>query len=129
MWTTSGSATGATTTTRACIRCNGKFELTDSLRLEVTPYYHSNFSRIFWGLHPQVGVSGYNAALAGTPGRTDVSPPNGLPVQRDGRRSLERKGVTSAFTWELGVNTVEFGGWYENHEYDLFQGLAQYQSR
>jgi iron complex outermembrane receptor protein len=102
----------------------GKFQLTDSLRLDVTPYWHENMSRIFWGLPPAVGVSGYNSAIEGTPGRTDVSPPNGLPVQRDGRRKLERQGLTAAFNWEIGANTIEFGGWVEKHEYHLFQGLA-----
>lgn len=101
----------------------GDLAITESLNASTTAYYHHNFSRIFWGLSPQVGINGYNSAIAGTPGRTDVSPPNGLPVQRDGRRTLTRKGLTTAFTWDLGLNKVEFGGWLENHEYDLYQSL------
>lgn len=102
---------------------NGKFALSDEVSLEVTPYYHQNFSRIFWGLSPQVGIDGYDSALAGTPGRTDISPPNGLPVQRDGQRTLERTGVTSHLTWQTDNNTLEIGGWIERHDYKLYQPL------
>lgn len=101
----------------------GNFQLAPDTTLEVTPYYHHNFTRVFWGLPPATGINGYNAAVAGTPGRTDVSPPNGLPVQRDGRRTLERRGVTSHLKWESGINTVEVGGWVERHEYSLYQPL------
>lgn len=102
---------------------NGKFQLAQNVDLEVTPYYHHNFSRIFWGLPPETGWSGYNNAVAGTPGRTDVTPPNGLPVQRDGRRTLERKGATTHLKWESGISTLEIGGWIENHDYQLYQPL------
>jgi len=102
---------------------HGKFALAEGLDLEVTPYYHHNFSRIFWGLPPETGWTGYNNAIAGTPGRTDVTEPNGLPVQRDGRRTLERKGMTTNLRWQSGINTVEVGGWIEQHNYDLYQPL------
>lgn len=101
----------------------GFFQLTPDASLEVTPYYHHNFSRIFWGLPPETGWSGYNNAIAGTPGRTDVTMPNGLPVQRDGRRTLDRHGVTTHLKWESGANTVEVGGWLERHDYSLYQPL------
>jgi iron complex outermembrane receptor protein len=103
---------------------NGKFVFADNLKLDVTAYYHKNFSRIFWGLPPATGFSGYNSAVAGTPGRTDVTLPNGLPVQRDGHRTLDRQGLTSGLKWDIGANTVEVGAWYEDGDYSLFQGLA-----
>jgi iron complex outermembrane recepter protein len=101
----------------------GRFKLAEGVKLEVTPFYHHNFSRIFWGLPPSTGLSAYNNAVAAVPGRTDVTVPNGLPVQRDGRRTLERLGVTTHLKWETAMNTVEVGGWIENHEYNNYQPL------
>jgi iron complex outermembrane recepter protein len=101
----------------------GRFKLADGVSLEVTPFYHNNFTRIFWGLPPSTGLSAYNNAIAAVPGRTDVTVPNGLPVQRDGRRTLDRLGVTTHLKWEAGMNTVEVGGWLENHDYRNYQPL------
>ncbi len=101
----------------------GRFKLADDVSLEVTPFFHNNFTRIFWGLPPSTGRSAYNNAIAAVPGRTDVTPPNGLPVQRDGRRTVDRLGLTTHLKWEAGVNTVEVGGWVESHDYSNYQPL------
>ncbi len=64
------------------------------MHLDVTPYYGSTFARIFYGVPAETALSSYNAALTGTPGRTDVSPPNGAPAQRDAQRRVDRSGLT-----------------------------------
>lgn len=102
---------------------HGKFELTENLHLSVTPYYAKNFSRIFYGVPAATALNSYNAALTGTPGRTDVTPPNGASAQRDAQRRLERSGMTTALEWDLSAHKVQVGGWYEEGTYEYYQPL------
>lgn len=102
---------------------HANFELTENLHLNVTPYYGSTFARIFYGVPAATALSSYNAALNGTPGRTDVSLPNGAPAQRDAQRTVDRSGLTVGLEWEAGAHTLAVGGWYEDGTYEYYQPL------
>ncbi|MFT3904773.1 MAG: TonB-dependent receptor [Steroidobacteraceae bacterium] len=101
----------------------GKFELTDKLKLEVTPYYEAREGWLWYGVPASTAASAYAAAMAGTPGRTDITEPNGLPAQRLATRNGSRGGLTTGLTWYVGRHTLQMGGWVENATYDYYLPL------
>lgn len=96
----------------------GNFWLTENFNLKVTPYYEKKHGYAWFSVTPANAQSLYDSAIAG--GRTDIEyEPNGIMAQRNGQRPGERYGTTVNAVWDISAtNTLAFGGWYEDYDYD-----------
>lgn len=111
------------------VSLHGDFFLTENLNLKTTAYYNDHQYWLWYGLQGSGAVAAYNAAMAASPGRTDIVAPryyeNGEPVvaQRVSERGGIRKGGTAAATWNIGAHTLEGGAWYELNDYTYFHPI------
>lgn len=118
------------------LNLSGDFALSDSVGLKFTAY---NENKNGWGIgatSPSGVISQYNNSIdasLGTPGRTDSAVLLADAVfDADGKlvsvgqmaRRLEdmggdRRGLTFGLSWDVGVNKLEVGGWYQ--DFSFFQ--------
>ena len=96
----------------------GDFWLGDDFNVKITPYYEKKHGYAWYSVTPANAQSLYDSAIEG--GRTDIEyEPNGIMAQRNGQRPGERYGTTANAVWDISpTNTLEFGGWYEDYDYD-----------
>jgi iron complex outermembrane recepter protein len=75
---------------------SGDFSLTDAVTLKTTAYYHRNEGQGHW-FTPYI-----------------VSSPQVPMALRITSYDIERKGINSSVSWEIGDHTLEGGFWYED---------------
>lgn len=80
--------------------------LTDDVRFKSTFYTHDNKGQGHW-------YTPYTAS-PGTPAAAGVYTGAGLPISiRTTEYSINRSGLVNDLTWNVGVNTINAGVWYE----------------
>ncbi|QUT07040.1 TonB-dependent receptor [Sphingobium phenoxybenzoativorans] len=73
--------------------------VTSSVRFKLQGYYHNNHGQGLWW----------------TP---YVASPTGAPLSiRTTEYDMDRMGTLANVTWEMGANTLEVGGWFENNDF------------
>jgi iron complex outermembrane recepter protein len=83
----------------------GDFGLNESMRLKVNVYNHSNRGQGHW-------FSPSNPSNPGTSREIPIS-------IRTTEYAIDRTGVTSAFTWNVGGHELEAGLWYEDNGHSV----------
>lgn len=83
----------------------GDFGLNESMRLKVNVYNHSNRGQGHW-------FSPSNPSNPGTSREIPIS-------IRTTEYAIDRTGVTSAFTWNVGGHELEAGPWYEDNGHSV----------
>jgi len=81
----------------------GDFDVTSSLKAHLQVYSHTD-----------KGAGNNFITGWSTQGTTDTS--DDLPVQiRDTRYTIDRKGVVGSLAWDIGVNHIQAGFWFEDN--------------
>jgi len=86
--------------------------LLPTVELKLTGYYHTNRGQGGW-------ILPYAVTPAGAP-NTDGSPiANPAPIgYRTTEYRIHRGGAVGSIAWDVGVNRLEAGGWYESNSFD-----------
>jgi len=83
----------------------GDVAVADGVRLKTTTYYHTDRGQGHW-------FTPYQASYPGTPEETPIS-------IRTTEYGIDRTGITAALTWDLGINHIEGGFWYEDSNHNV----------
>jgi len=78
----------------------GDFAVADGVRLRTTAYYHDDRGQGHW-------FTPYQVSYPGTPEETPIS-------IRTTEYGIDRGGITTSLSWDIGINHIEGGFWYED---------------
>lgn len=120
------------------------FTSNEAWKITVTPYYQNRWGASYGGVPYNTARALYQAAILGSPGRTDVVAPLGYPTgllaaqntlptgvttlatqdaasdnkpnAREATIGGHRVGVPVGVTWKVANHTVEAGGWFETEK-------------
>ncbi|MFT4247548.1 MAG: TonB-dependent receptor [Pseudomonas sp.] len=102
----------------------GDFFLTSALELKFTVYGENKRGYGMGTATPSGATEDYEAALEGTPGRTDVYLLSSTALaKREEIIHGDRKGATASLTWTTDHNALEVGGWFEHYKFDQVRPL------